>query len=57
MRNGNVFSFEKAQDAVVVDLQGRVVLRVSNTTTLSVDNLVKGVYVLKVGTKAVKFVK
>ena len=57
VRNGNVFSFEKAQDAVVVDLQGRVVLRVSNTTTLSVDNLVKGVYVLKVGTKAVKFVK
>lgn len=42
---------------VVVDLQGRVVLRASNTTTLSVDNLVKGVYVLKVGTKAVKFVK
>lgn len=57
VRNGNVFSFEKAQDAVVVDLQGRVVLRASNTTTLSVDNLVKGVYVLKVGTKAVKFVK
>ena len=57
VRNGNVFSFEKAQDAVVVDLQGRVVLRVSNTTNLSVDNLVKGVYVLKVGTKAVKFVK
>lgn len=57
VRNGNVFSFEKAQDAVVVDLQGRVVLRVSNTTTLSVDNLVKGVYVLKVGIKAVKFVK
>lgn len=55
--NGNVFSFEKAQDAVVVDLQGRVVLRASNTTNLSVDNLVKGVYVLKVGTKAVKFVK
>ena len=57
VRNGNVFSFEKAQDAVVVDLQGRVVLRASNTTNLSVDNLVKGVYVLKVGTKAVKFVK
>ena len=57
VRNGNVFSFEKAQDAVVVDLQGRVVLRASNTTTLSVDNLVKGVYVLKFGTKAVKFVK
>ena len=57
VRNGNLFSFEKAQDAVVVDLQGRVVLRASNTTTLSVDNLVKGVYVLKVGTKAVKFVK
>lgn len=57
VRNGNVFSFEKAQDAVVVDLQGRVVLRASNTTTLSVDNLVKGVYILKVGTKAVKFVK
>lgn len=57
VRNGNVFSFEKAQDAVVVDLQGRVVLRASNTTTLSVDNLVKGIYVLKVGTKAVKFVK
>ena len=57
VRNGNVFSFEKAQDAVVVDLQGRVVLRASNTTTLSVDNLVKGVYVLKVGTKAVKFMK
>ncbi|WP_278820580.1 hypothetical protein [Hoylesella nanceiensis] len=57
VRNGNVFSFEKAQDAVVVDLQGRVVLRASNTTTLSVDNLVKGVYVLKVGAKAVKFVK
>lgn len=57
VRNGNVFSFEKAQDAVVVDLQGHVVLRASNTTTLSVDNLVKGVYVLKVGTKAVKFVK
>ena len=57
VHNGNVFSFEKAQDAVVVDLQGRVVLRASNTTTLSVDNLVKGVYVLKVGTKAVKFVK
>ena len=57
VRNGNVFSFEKAQDAVVVDLQGRVVLRASNTKTLSVDNLVKGVYVLKVGTKAVKFVK
>ena len=57
VRNGNVFSFEKAQDAVVVDLQGRIVLRASNTTTLSVDNLVKGVYVLKVGTKAVKFVK
>ena len=57
VRNGNVFSFEKAQDAVVVDLQGRVVLHASNTTTLSVDNLVKGVYVLKVGTKAVKFVK
>ena len=57
VRNGNVFSFEKAQDAVVVDLQGRVVLRASNTTTLSVDSLVKGVYVLKVGTKAVKFVK
>ena len=57
VRNGNVFSFEKAQDAVVVDLQGRVVLRVSNTTNLSVDNLVKGVYVLKVGTKVVKFVK
>lgn len=57
VRNGNVFSFEKAQDAVVVDLQGRVVLRVSNTTNVSVDNLVKGVYVLKVGTKAVKFVK
>jgi hypothetical protein len=57
VRNGNVFSFEKTQDAVVVDLQGRVVLRASNTTTLSVDNLVKGVYVLKVGTKAVKFVK
>lgn len=57
VRNGNVFSFEKAQDAVIVDLQGRVVLRASNTTTLSVDNLVKGVYVLKVGTKAVKFVK
>ena len=57
VRNGNVFSFEKVQDAVVVDLQGRVVLRASNTTTLSVDNLVKGVYVLKVGTKAVKFVK
>ena len=37
------FSFEKAQDAVVVDLQGRVVLRASNATTLSVDNLVKGV--------------
>ena len=57
VRNGNVFSFEKAQDAVIVDLQGRVVLRASNTTNLSVDNLVKGVYVLKVGTKAVKFVK
>lgn len=57
VRNGNVFSFEKAQDAVVVDLQGCVVLRASNTTNLSVDNLVKGVYVLKVGTKAVKFVK
>lgn len=57
VRNGNVFSFEKGQDAVVVDLQGRVVLRASNTTNLSVDNLVKGVYVLKVGTKAVKFVK
>lgn len=57
VRNGNVFSFEKAQGAVVVDLQGRIVLRASNTTTLSVDNLVKGVYVLKVGTKAVKFVK
>ena len=57
VRNGNVFSLEKAQDAVVVDLQGRVVLRASNTTNLSVDNLVKGVYVLKVGTKAVKFVK
>ena len=57
VRNGNVFSFEKAQDAVIVDLQGRVVLRASNTTTLSVDNLVKGVYILKVGTKAVKFVK
>ena len=57
VRNGNVFSFEKAQDAVVVDLQGRVVLRASNTTNLSVDNLVKGVYVLKVGTKAVKFMK
>ena len=57
VRNGNVFSFEKAQDAVVVDLQGRVVLRASNATTLSVDNLVKGVYILKAGTKAVKFVK
>ena len=45
------------QQAVVVDLQGRVVLRASHTTNLSVDNLVKGVYVLKVGTKAVKFVK
>ena len=57
VRNGNLFSFEKAQDAVVVDLQGRVVLRASNATTLSVDNLVKGVYILKAGTKAVKFVK
>ena len=57
VHNGNLFSFEKAQDAVVVDLQGRVVLRASNATTLSVDNLVKGVYILKAGTKAVKFVK
>ncbi|MGP1590707.1 MAG: T9SS type A sorting domain-containing protein [Prevotella sp.] len=57
VRNGNLFSFEKAQDAVVVDLLGRVVLRASNTTTLSVNNLLKGVYVLKVGAQTVKFVK
>ncbi len=56
-RQGDVFSFSRALDAQVYNLQGALLLSQKGTRSLSVATLPQGVYVLKAGANKQKFVK
>ena len=56
-RQGDVFSFSRALDAQVYNLQGALLLSQKATRSLSVATLPQGVYVLKAGANKQKFVK
>lgn len=56
-RQGDVFSFSRALDAQVYNLQGALLLNQKGTRSLSVATLPQGVYVLKAGANKQKFVK
>ncbi|MFC2516883.1 MAG: T9SS type A sorting domain-containing protein, partial [Prevotella sp.] len=56
-RQGDVFSFSRALDAQVYNLQGALLLNQKGTRNLSIATLPQGVYVLKAGANKQKFVK
>lgn len=56
-RVGNTFFFDRATDVQVYDLQGRLLQQAQKVTSLSIDHLQQGVYVLTDGRASVKVQK
>lgn len=56
-RQGDVLSFTKATDITVYATSGACVKAVKNATSVSLEGLAKGVYVVKAGDKSIKVAK
>lgn len=56
-RVGNTFYFAEPTDVDVYDLQGRMLMQEKAATTLSIDNLNRGIYILSSGTATLKVSK
>lgn len=56
-RVGNTFFFDRATDVQVYDLQGRLLQQARKVTSVSIDHLQQGVYVLTDGRASVKVQK
>lgn len=56
-RQGDVLSFTKAADITVYATSGACVKAVKNATSVSLEGLAKGVYVVKAGDKCIKVAK
>ena len=56
-RVGNTFYFTEPTDVDVYDLQGRMLMQEKAATTLSIDNLNRGIYILSSGTATLKVSK
>lgn len=56
-RVGNTFFFDQATDVQVYDLQGRLLKQAQKVTSVSIDNLQQGIYVLSDGKASVKVQK
>ena len=55
--NGSVVTLAKAANVDLYSANGVLVKSAKNVSTLSLDNLASGVYVIKVGDQTMKFVK
>lgn len=56
-RVGNTFFFDQATDVQVYDLQGRLLKQAQKVTSVNIDNLQQGIYVLSNGKASVKVQK
>lgn len=56
-RVGNTFFFDRATDVQVYDLQGRLLQQARKVTSVSIDHLQQGIYVLTDGRASVKIQK
>lgn len=56
-RVGNTFFFDQATDVQVYDLQGRLLKQAQKVTSVNIDNLQQGIYVLSDGKASVKVQK
>lgn len=56
-RVGNTFFFDQATDVQVYDLQGRLLKQAQKVTSVNIDNLRQGIYVLSNGKASVKVQK
>lgn len=56
-RVGNTFFFDRATDVQVYDLQGRLLQQARKVTSVSIDHLQQGIYVLTDGRASVKVQK
>lgn len=56
-RVGNTFYFDQATDVQVYDLQGRVLKQAQKVTSVNIDALQKGIYVLTDGKSSIKVQK
>lgn len=56
-RMGNTFFFDKATDIQVYDLQGRMLKQDAKVTSISIEDLPQGIYILTNGTSSLKVQK
>lgn len=56
-RVGNTFFFDQATDVQIYDLQGRLLKQAQKVTSVNIDNLQQGIYVLSNGKASVKVQK
>ena len=56
-RVGNTFYFAEPNDITVYDLQGRMLKQANHATSVSIDDLNQGIYILSNGKSALKTIK